>query len=1413
MAWRWFATTFLPVSMRDRTVFSLLDRTSIQGIALERIPDLRIDQLRFTGQSGRAVLNDLSAPQLTRLSTGVVASLSRQELFSQAANGGYIFQQVPASGLTAAQLDFTGPSGKPAGSLLNNLSGDQISQLKATVVAALRANQLFVNCADGSRVLEHISAINLKYEQLRFTDDSGKIHGTLLENLAVQQVAQLDAPVVSRLSADELALIDKSGHTVLVDVNASFLVAVQLTYEYADGQSVLSKLQPAQLSVLNKEVVSGLVRHQLLEELDDNGLTYLNAEGLTNAQLAYLDERGRSVLDKLSDVQLARLNVNTISGLTADQIRQMDRGRLSHLNAKGLTATQLGFVGPDGLTLLSALTPSQIASLDIRTVQGVNNPQLRSLTTAQVAGMRNEQLASLSQSQLGSLNAAGLTYDQLGAGAYNHKSVLSALTREQIGALNPTVVRQFERQELQRVLSTDQISGLKQTQFSALTETQIQYLGGAGIVGSQLVYLDRSGGTVLSDLTTDQIAQLSISVIRGLATDQLRQMTERQQSGLTKAQTGAMSSAQLGGLKVGMFSLTQLGYQTGRSEILLKVLNSLQLSKITALTVSRFTQSQFSILTELQIQALKVYDPVSRTAGLTAPQLAYKTVAGKTVFSSLSFSQIKEILPGELGKLSGVLLAQLSADRVAALTRAQFAALSAAQIKYLNAAGLTSQQLTYLDKDRNRVYSVLSDNQKLQVTDWSNMAVDTLSAEAVSKISSAQFAMLSPQKIQQLNAFGLTSQQLEFTDSVGYAVLQDLLPSQIGKLAPAVFGSLKLVQISNLTPGQVREVSAGQIGKLLLEQIQAFNASDFTMAQLGYVDQEGRSVLNDLSKSQIGQLGALIAKLDDSQLESLSVEQIRGLTAAQIQALSPEHATKFPASAFTADQLSSMLTIGKYLLAAIPGEHLDDIPAGVLAQVKPAVLSQLSASQVANLTQLQFATLASNQVAALDLSQLPSDSLRTYVDSQGNTLLMLKLISEAGSLSPEFGQAMKKYLTDEGFLNHYAGVRQPVNVLNSFSDWKGNTLLYSHEFIAGYEKFKSKVAADPGKYQYLTETYRNVTYKGLIAGDQGGNLLSIQKSAEIMFNNFVAFHGAVKLYPRSPGSETNVSAYSQDVANGLENQLGRIEMVQEQYNNIQKNIDVLVNNGVPDEILRWALDGFSANPLAPATWNYDNRDGNLDNDDNLVFREAFNRALTELFTDADSFVKSANQGIAQVVENKRVADVKTLIGQILDTIGAVVSLGVGLGKVLTASDLTRKILETGALVSSSSSSVKNETNDWLRPDQHGEYAGGFSASAYRDIHDQLSDFSSESDRLSNAMKNFDSDFKALIKTLDDHLWHQKTYITTGPSQDYILGPYGPEAPFVASCFLFIEAEPAKPFALEAPTNGRIMYDIYGYNPA
>ena len=205
-----------------------------------------------------------------------------------------------------------------------------------------------------------------------------------------------------------------------------------------------------------------------------------------------------------------------------------------------------------------------------------------------------------------------------------------------------------------------------------------------------------------------------------------------------------------------------------------------------------------------------------------------------------------------------------------------------------------------------------------------------------------------------------------------------------------------LVNVTTLLPIFVSGMTQSDFKKLGRFEIQQLNAAALSERQIGYVDNDGQTVLSDLTMTQIGMLNRIqLAKWTDVQLNSLTAEQVSGLTQVQFNELSALQIRQLNTARLSATQLGYLDKVDKKVLSALTPTQVGAFQS--LNQLTDEQLNSLSAEQVSEVTEAQFKTLSALQIRQINATGLTATQLG-YVDKAGQTVLSDLTANQVGVL-------------------------------------------------------------------------------------------------------------------------------------------------------------------------------------------------------------------------------------------------------------------------------------------------------------------------------------------------------------------------------------------------------------------------------
>jgi hypothetical protein len=344
------------------------------------------------------------------------------------------------------------------------------------------------------------------------------------------------------------------------------------------------------------------------------------------------DQTGAGLVDAAAAVGMA---ASILSNLTPTQVA-------------ALTTTDFASFTPQALKVLTsaefvALTAAQVGSLTTTEIDVLGSAFFAALGTTGLGGLSTVQagelaatlVADLAPAQLGDLTPAALDH----LGAVN----LDSLTPAQIDGLTP--------KQLSNV-AVATLASLSTLQVAALTTGQIGALNAAGLHGLGVTNLDAMTTTQLASLTVAQFAGVNSVALGGfssgdivaLVTTVVAALTTKQVAGLTDSELGALTAFQLGSL------------------------STADIVVLTTTQIAGLTQDQFRSFASSQILALTT----TGVASLAAAQVYGLTGSDITAMTN---SQIQALTPGAMLGFSADQIGSFTSGQLQAMSTQQYAAI------------------------------------------------------------------------------------------------------------------------------------------------------------------------------------------------------------------------------------------------------------------------------------------------------------------------------------------------------------------------------------------------------------------------------------------------------------------------------------------------------------------------------------------------------------------------------------------------------------------------------------------------------------------------------------------------------------------------------------------------------------------
>ena len=272
-----------------------------------------------------AVASDISG-----LSVGQVAALTRPDLLSAAAFGGFTAAQIPSIAISWAAM-----------------SAAQINALTNTAFAAITVGAIsqITSVVFGQLSNAHLAALTVKQIGALTTAQIQALSAAQLAVLPAADLAALSAALVRALSAGQIAALSASQLGALTAAQFGLLSATQLAGITTTAAAGLTLAQIGALS---------------------DGITKLSTSTIATISAATLAQISPWQLADLTAQQIAALTTAQIAALTAAQVAHLSEGQLYAMGTKAQSltnATLAGLTQPTLMAIYPQLSASQIAAL------------------------------------------------------------------------------------------------------------------------------------------------------------------------------------------------------------------------------------------------------------------------------------------------------------------------------------------------------------------------------------------------------------------------------------------------------------------------------------------------------------------------------------------------------------------------------------------------------------------------------------------------------------------------------------------------------------------------------------------------------------------------------------------------------------------------------------------------------------------------------------------------------------------------------------------------------------------------------------------------------------------------------------------------------------------------------------------
>lgn len=561
----------------------------------------------------------------------------------------------------------------------------------------------------------------------------GVLSAGQIQVLGYRSFERLSSEQMPLLTVDQLATIPNSWWFGRIpEKSRHALTAEQIRALYVADLG-LSGLNPIQISALTIEQIISL-NYREFEHLNTEQSPHLTGDQLSSipnswwfgrmsveARAALLPTQVQAL--RVAELGLGNLTTEQIRALTREQIQSLSYRDFQYLNPEQtphLTAEQVATI-PNGWwfgrmseAARAAFGGDQVRALDVADV-GVSG-----LTADQVGELSVEQIQILGYRQFQYLNeeqTPHLTGDQLATIPNGwwftriSQEARAALTGAQVRALDVAALGLGGITESQIAqLSTDQIQSLEYRQFEFLNAGQIVLLTAeqlgtlpnqwwfaripeavrAAITGDQIRALpvDKTG---LSELTTEQVAELSDEQILTLGYRSFENLTGEQTPLLTEEQLDTIPNE---------WWFRRVSDE-GRAALIETQVQSLDVGN---LKLTGLADEQVTWLTVDQIQSLQYRDfdrlSADQIVHLTADQIAsipngwYFNRIPELVRQALTDNQVHSLNVEEISirYLSGTQQSMLMVEQIQSLTYHDFRYLDAEQVVHLTRDQMSSIQ-------------------------------------------------------------------------------------------------------------------------------------------------------------------------------------------------------------------------------------------------------------------------------------------------------------------------------------------------------------------------------------------------------------------------------------------------------------------------------------------------------------------------------------------------------------------------------------------------------------------------------------------------------------------------------------------------------------------------------------------------
>jgi hypothetical protein len=1148
------------------------------------------------------------------------------------------------------------------------------------------------------------------------------------------------------------------------------------------------------------------------------------------ANTAFISGLPAAVVGQLSAASLQAISTSAIRGLSFSALSATQAGELTAAQLKALQTNQINALSAAQVTAIcvanppgfwaaipslwlpslssaaiSGLTPSAFAQIPTGAINMLSSTFVSELPAAVVAGLTSAQIAALNFSALGGLDVADLTAAQIGEFSLSQliqltSNQLPALDLAQVAAINaanPT----FWKTDNLALISPNAIAGLGISGLLALT-------GGtqSGLTAAQLSAITTALPGFWSSVPASWVNKLSTSALAGFPGSALQELPLATVALLTSTTFGALPTtdwADLTPQQIAVLTPTQFGNDfTNDPGYIANIaypwaLNVAVIAELTFQVMIHMPASDFSELdaiwlNDLPANALKELNPAQIQAILPQyfPYLSSAIIGSLQPgeVSALTPAQVEAFLPADFEALSGT---------ASALPNADLAGLTASQLAGVNVAGIFSN-------------SQISSSTALQtavVQSWTTSQIESvgipnLTESEIQDLTPTQIYDLKPQDIENFSAnqlLEMNAQQLAtIYDFLSYDPTTESDIQAIIATPSAIVGLASNWSSSSYGDGTLGYSSIWP--DLTDQQVAALTNAGDIANNLGGATPDAKNTFTDLQLltdtafAALGQGSDATSTLDALIAESYALST--PLTTGELDSIAPSvwQAALNAGSAAAVAYFKSNATQSAWYVYE-------------QGQSNPNWLSSYS-SPLNTLSVAQLAVLSATEVQSLSVGTLYSLSTAQYAAIYPNlTAAQVEglLFEEVGGL-PAAAQA--------SFFNSGALTGDIQTLLNP-GETEGQEFsgafttadqIAAQSFINIYDQNYGEISANPDEFKEFTSFYSLLeTRSNTLIAD---STVAAQITADVdsILNDFTLYNDALTPAATPSDGLSNVTNYVEGIANSLNGAEGGIAALESDITGlsaIEANVAGLVLDNTTEAtpssaLLQWALDGSpdAVTPAGKGNLTYAGTTG-------LTFQQALEQVEDTLFTNADTFVKNAQTGIANVVASQTAAQQEQLISDVLDVAGAIISFGGNIGGTLNdfsstfgASAVTglasagfaNRLSATGSVIDYLVATGETLGKDFDSPsDPAGTYsslssAGGYVGAVVNNLTSLLTSGDATATSAVNEANAFANDYNTLVTTIDKNLSQNTTTLgaqtlSTSALYDAVENPSGYEDVF------------------------------------